>query len=78
MRMCLAVQPLICCSKSSKNKVAITGSILHPAHSPLQPHRPAYGPDGDYWSKPNVENIFDVVYEIMHEGNARYLPTIYK
>ena len=30
-------------------------------------HRPAYGSDGDYWSKPNSETIFDAVYEIMHE-----------
>ena len=30
-------------------------------------HRPAYGSDGDYWSKPNVETIIDAVYEIMHE-----------
>ncbi len=30
-------------------------------------HRPAYGSDGDYWSKPNPETVFDAVYEIMHE-----------
>ena len=32
-------------------------------------HRPAYGTDGDYYSKPNAESIFDKVYEIMHESN---------
>jgi len=32
-----------------------------------QPHRPAYGSDGDYWSKPNVDNVFETVYEIMRE-----------
>ena len=31
------------------------------------PHRPAYGSDGDYWSKPNVETVFDAVYEMMRE-----------
>ena len=31
-----------------------------------QPHRPAYGSDGDYFSKPNREQVFDVVYELMH------------
>ncbi len=37
-------------------------------------HRPAYGSDGDYWSKPNAETIFDAVYEMMHEVNpGRYL-----
>lgn len=38
-----------------------------PRTLPGQPHRPAYGSDGDYWSKPNVESIFNVVYEMMHE-----------
>lgn len=32
-------------------------------------HRPAYGSDGDYFSKPNMETIFEAVYEIMHEAN---------
>jgi len=40
-------------------------------------HRPAYGSDGDYWSKPNAENIYDAVYEIMHEVDpARYAPIL--
>jgi 2-oxoisovalerate dehydrogenase E1 component len=30
-------------------------------------HRPAYGSDGDYWSKPNAETVFDTVYEMMNE-----------
>src|SRR5512142_2106200 len=30
-------------------------------------HRPAYGSDGDYWSKPNAETVFDAVYDMMHE-----------
>ena len=32
-----------------------------------QPHRPAYGTDGDYFSKPNVEDIIRVVKEMMSE-----------
>jgi len=32
-------------------------------------HRPAYGSDGDYWSKPNKEIVFRAVYEIMNEIN---------
>jgi pyruvate/2-oxoglutarate/acetoin dehydrogenase E1 component len=42
-----------------------------------QPHRPAYGSDGDYWSKPSVEDIFDAVYEMMHEANPREYPALY-
>lgn len=37
-------------------------------------HRPAYGSDGDYFSKPNVEDIFDAVYEIMHEFSPEDFP----
>ena len=39
-------------------------------------HRPAYGSDGDYWSKPNVETTFDAVYAIMHEVDPGRYPTI--
>jgi len=42
-----------------------------------QPHRPAYGSDGDYWSKPNVEVIFDLVYEIMNEVDPANFPDLY-
>jgi pyruvate/2-oxoglutarate/acetoin dehydrogenase E1 component/TPP-dependent pyruvate/acetoin dehydrogenase alpha subunit len=32
-----------------------------------KPHRPAYGTDGDYFSKPSTEDIFEAVYDVMHE-----------
>ena len=32
-----------------------------------KPHRPAYGEDGDYFSKPSYDDIFEEVYNIMHE-----------
>lgn len=34
-----------------------------------KPHRPAYGTDGDYFSKPSVNDIFEGVYKIMHESD---------
>ena len=40
-------------------------------------HRPAYGSDGDYFSKPNVETIFDKVYEIISEANPKKFNPIY-
>lgn len=40
-------------------------------------HRPAYGTDGDYYSKPQVEDIFDLVYEIMNEADPESYPAIY-
>jgi len=39
-------------------------------------HRPAYASDGDYFSKPNAEDIFEKVYEIMHEGNPEEYPPL--
>ena len=37
-------------------------------------HRPSYGSDGDYWSKPNAETVFDVVYEMMNEVDPSAYP----
>ena len=39
-------------------------------------HRPAYGTDGDYFSKPNAEDIFEKVYAIMHEVNPNDYPSL--
>jgi len=39
-------------------------------------HRPAYGSDGDYWSKPNAETVFDAVYEMMNEVDPGQYPVI--
>jgi pyruvate/2-oxoglutarate/acetoin dehydrogenase E1 component len=39
-------------------------------------HRPAYGSDGDYWSKPNAETVFDAVYEMMNEVDPASHPKI--
>ncbi|RAK02232.1 pyruvate/2-oxoglutarate/acetoin dehydrogenase E1 component [Larkinella arboricola] len=40
-------------------------------------HRPAYGSDGDYFSKPNIEDVFDAVYEIMNESDPARFPKLY-
>ena len=40
-------------------------------------HRPAYGTDGDYFSKPSAEDIFEKVYEIMHEANPTEFKSLY-
>ena len=39
-------------------------------------HRPSYGTDGDYYSKPNAESIFDCVYGIMQESSPKRFPKI--
>ncbi len=42
-----------------------------------QPHRPAYGSDGDYFSKPNREQIFRAVYGLMHDADPARYPEFY-
>jgi len=39
-------------------------------------HRPAYGSDGDFFSKPGVEDVFEGIYEIMHEADPRKYPSL--
>lgn len=40
-------------------------------------HRTSYGSDGDYFSKPSVEDIVDKVYELMHEFDPIKYPELY-
>lgn len=40
-------------------------------------HRPPYGTDGDYFSKPSVDDIIEVVYEMMSEANPAKYPAIF-
>jgi pyruvate/2-oxoglutarate/acetoin dehydrogenase E1 component len=41
-------------------------------------HRPSYGSDGDYFSKPNRESIFETVYELMHEADPKSFPIFFR
>ena len=40
-------------------------------------HRPAYGSDGDYFSKPNSSDIFEQIYAVMHEVNPEKYKKLY-
>ncbi|MEP1032097.1 thiamine pyrophosphate-dependent enzyme [Ekhidna sp.] len=40
-------------------------------------HRAAYGSDGDYFSKPNIEDVFDKIYALVSEVNPEKYPNIY-
>lgn len=42
-----------------------------------QAHRPAYGTDGDYFSKPSVEDIYEKIYGMMAETNPRGFKNLY-
>jgi 2-oxoisovalerate dehydrogenase E1 component len=39
-------------------------------------HRPAYGSDGDYFSKPSADDVFDKVYQMMHEFDPEAYPAL--
>jgi pyruvate/2-oxoglutarate/acetoin dehydrogenase E1 component/TPP-dependent pyruvate/acetoin dehydrogenase alpha subunit len=40
-------------------------------------HRPAYSTDGDYFSNPNAENVFETVYSVMHKAYPSRYPFLY-
>ncbi|MGF7080294.1 alpha-ketoacid dehydrogenase subunit alpha/beta [Mucilaginibacter sp. UYCu711] len=40
-------------------------------------HRPPYGSDGDYFTKPSVDDVIEAVYGMMHESNPGKYPAIY-
>ena len=40
-------------------------------------HRPSYGTDGDYFSKPSAEDVFEKVYAMMHEAKPALFPSLY-
>ncbi len=40
-------------------------------------HRPPYGTDGDYFSKPSVEDVYEKVYAIMHETDPNRFPKLF-
>lgn len=41
-------------------------------------HRPAYTSDGDYYSNPNAEDLFELVYSVLHEAEPGKYPQIFK
>jgi pyruvate/2-oxoglutarate/acetoin dehydrogenase E1 component len=48
-----------------------------PATLTAKAHRPAYGSDGDYFSKPSAEDIFEKAYEMMHEADPNKYKSLY-
>ncbi len=45
-----------------------------PRTLPGKPHRSAYGSDGDYWSKPNADQVFETIYLMMSEADPSAYP----
>ena len=48
-----------------------------PQTLPAKEHRPPYGKDGDYFTKPSAEDVFEKVYLMMHEVNPKKFPALY-
>jgi hypothetical protein len=40
-------------------------------------HRPAYASDGDYFTEPNPEEVYEKVYAMMHEVDPEKFPSLY-
>jgi len=47
-----------------------------PRTLPASPNRPAYGPDGDYFTKPNRESVVEAVYQIVRERQPWRFPAL--
>lgn len=41
-------------------------------------HRPPYGSDGDYFTKPSVDDVVELVYEMMHEQKPDDFPALFR
>jgi len=61
--------------------IEVQGAYQHLDSDPktlaAKDHRPAYGSDGDYFSKPGTEDIFEAVYAMMSESDPGKFPAIY-
>jgi pyruvate/2-oxoglutarate/acetoin dehydrogenase E1 component/TPP-dependent pyruvate/acetoin dehydrogenase alpha subunit len=49
---------------------------MEPVTISAKDHRPAYGSDGDYFSKPNAEDVFTTIYDLMHRYNPSAFPPL--
>mgnify|MGYP003131602775 FL=1 len=60
--------------------VEVQGGYKHLDSKPqtlsAKDHRPPYGTDGDYFTKPSIEDVYEKVYEIMHEANPSQFPKL--
>jgi len=42
-----------------------------------KPHRPAYSSDGDYFSKPSIDDVYAAIYQLMNEVNPQKYPSLF-
>jgi len=58
-----------------ENQQAFKYLDVEPISISANEHRPAYGTDGDYFSKPNPETVFEAIYTMMHQYNPAKYPS---
>lgn len=63
-------------SKILKQEGAYENLDSAPQMLTAKPHRPAYGSDGDYFSKPSKNDIFEKAYAILHEVDPKSYPRL--
>jgi len=63
-----------------QNILEVQNAYLHldskPQTMTAKEHRPSYGTDGDYFSKPSAEDIFEKIYGIMNESDPEQYPAL--
>ncbi|MBK5193640.1 MAG: transketolase [Flavobacteriaceae bacterium] len=63
-----------------QNILEVQNAYLHLDSKPqtltAKAHRPSYGTDGDYFSKPSAEDIFEKIYGIMNESDPEKYPAL--
>ena len=74
--MCPAAPSAYMLQEVLESRAATAGSIRRRAPCPGTAHRPAYGSDGDYWSKPNPDSVFNAAYEILREARPAAFPSL--
>ena len=62
---------------------SLPGRVAAPRPSPprtlsAREHRTPYGTDGDYFTKPNRETVFEAAYELMHQSDPKRWPLYYR
>ena len=60
-----------------ENQAAYQFLDANPLTITSKEHRPAYGSDGDYFSKPNIEEVADKIYAMMNDADPQHYPLLY-
>ncbi len=77
MKMYQAVPVHLSCNRSIEIQQGYYFLDAQPKTLTAKAHRPPYGSDGDYFSKPSVDDVIEAVYQMMNESNSAKYPAIF-